>query len=71
MKIDQQCEVKARCLQVVDALRQVLVCQLFGAFDLHEQPAIDDQVRRIRADMLTLVGDWESSLCGGGNATQT
>jgi hypothetical protein len=33
-KVDQQREVEARSPEVVDALREVLVTQLIGAFDL-------------------------------------
>jgi hypothetical protein len=33
-EIEEQGEVESRDLQVVDALRQVLVGELFGAFDL-------------------------------------
>ena len=71
-KVYQQRKVEARSLEVVDALREVLVTELIGAFELEldEQAAVHDQISRVRADMLALVCHWENGLCGAGNAAQ-
>ena len=62
--------MEARSLEVVDALREVLVTQLIGAFDFDEQTAIHDQIGRVRADMLALLGNWEGGLSRHRNAAQ-
>jgi len=54
-EIDQPCEVESGGLQIVDALRQVLIGKMLHALDLHQQTIFDYQVRRIRADVFALV----------------
>src|SRR5574342_131861 len=61
-EVDEQGQVETRCLQVVDALRQVLVREVLDAFHLDKQAIFDQQIRRIRADVLALVGHREGRL---------
>ena len=61
-EVDQQSQMQARSFQVIDALRQMLVRELLYAFDFDQQTTLHHQIRRIRTDMLSFVGDWERSL---------
>jgi hypothetical protein len=54
--------VESGSLQVVDALRKVLIGEMLNALDLHEQSALHHQIRRIRSYMLAFVSDWERRL---------
>lgn len=36
-EVDHQCEMQARCIQVVDALSQMVVRELLNAFHFHQQ----------------------------------
>jgi len=53
-EIDQQGEGESEGLQVVDALRQMLIGEMLQALDLHQQAIFDQQLRRVRADVLAL-----------------
>jgi hypothetical protein len=69
-KVDEQGQVESGGFQIVDALCQVLVGKLLDTFDFDKKTVIHYQIRRIRADMLPLIGDWKRRLRPRPNATK-
>src|SRR5664280_2354442 len=70
LEIDQQTQPEAGGWQIVEALRSMLVGKTIHAFQFDHQDVLDEDVGKILADRLALVGDNQRSLGRSPDATK-
>jgi len=54
--------VKAGCLQIVDALRQMLAGKAIHALEFHDEFAFDYEVGEVFTDAFSFVANWKADL---------
>ena len=69
LEIDEQSYAQTRGLQVIDALRQMLVGKVVHALQFHEELFLNHQIGHILAHVLAFIANRKGDLSLGADAT--